>query len=92
MAEWANDANEALTLSLGRCILPSITLNTQECHTVRAEEDQASLGEEETYEDFHPNFTYPVRYGHFLVVSCPLNLQLDIWRRRKDLRVQRPRH
>jgi hypothetical protein len=31
---------------------------------VRAPEDKAALANEETYEDFHPTFTYPVRQYH----------------------------
>jgi hypothetical protein len=40
--------------------------------TVRAEEDKQVLGEEETYEEFHPSFTYPVRLYCMPVPHLPL--------------------
>lgn len=56
--------------------------------TVRSTQDKNSLGKDESYEDFHPTFTYPVRAPN-LHVSFRLTARvLDIWRRREDLWLQ----
>lgn len=66
MAEWAADSNESLKLSLGEyspqfarshstLIPPFFPL-----YPVRAPEDKEVLSEHEDYEEFYPNFTYPV--------------------------------
>ena len=66
MSDWTSDANEALTLSLGM-YLRHICQNTlaYECPNfssiVRSQEDKEALAEDESYGEFHPNFTYPVR-------------------------------
>lgn len=64
MTEWTINSNEALTLSLGQANM--LTVHTAADRklpiplTVRSPADKAVLGEDETYEDFHPTFTYPV--------------------------------
>ncbi|KAJ8589991.1 histone acetyltransferase type B catalytic subunit [Rhizopogon salebrosus TDB-379] len=44
---------------------------------VRAEEDKQVLGEEETYEEFHPSFTYPI-YGEDEKIYGYQDLVIDL--------------
>ncbi|KAF8520175.1 histone acetyltransferase type B catalytic subunit [Hysterangium stoloniferum] len=44
---------------------------------VRAKEDQALLGEDEDYEDFHPTFTYPI-FGEEEKIYGYQNLRVDL--------------
>ncbi|KAL0577366.1 histone acetyltransferase 1 [Marasmius crinis-equi] len=44
---------------------------------VRAPEDKRALGEDETYEDFHPTFTYPI-YGEDETVYGYKGLRIDL--------------
>ena len=64
---WTADANEALSLSLGAHLLPTLSspLRSPPCLPVRAPEDKASLWSREVYEGFHPTFTYPVSPSPF---------------------------
>lgn len=68
--DWTADANEALTLSLGRPLCTNLSI-TNPLRAVRADEDKQVLGDEETYEEFHPTFTYPVCFYLMLLRSLP---------------------
>jgi len=58
--DWTADANDALTLSLGGLSAINLSTPNSALRTVRAGDDRQVLGDEETYEEFHPTFTYPV--------------------------------
>ncbi|KAF8870694.1 histone acetyltransferase type B catalytic subunit [Gymnopilus junonius] len=60
MADWTEDANEALTLSL-----------------VRSSKDKEMLADDETYEEFHPSFTYPI-YGEDEKIYGYRDLLIDL--------------
>jgi hypothetical protein len=62
MANWTANSNEVLHLSLG-ILLRNIGhfLCSPSRRTVRANDDKEVLGDNESYENFHPSFTYPVR-------------------------------
>lgn len=66
MADWTANSNEALTLSLGEYVKAFCpVVRTGRIHdlcyvTVRSKPDKESLATEESYENFHPTFTYPV--------------------------------
>ena len=66
--------------------------------SVRSQKEKDALADGETYEKFHPNFTYPVSRRLFIIFT-PGDLDLKsgimhlvIRRRGKNLRVSRPRH
>ena len=61
MSDWAFDANEALTLSLGTLLNPKSKISDL-ClvNSVRAVKDKEVLAREESHEGFNPTFTYPV--------------------------------
>lgn len=68
MTDWTSDANEALTLSLGmhlrhKCQNTLLTCGPNFSSIVRSQEDKETLAEDESYDEFHPNFTYPVRWA-----------------------------
>lgn len=63
--DWTADANDALTLSLGGSLYTSSSIANTFC-AVRAEEDRQVPGSEETSEEFHPTFTYPVCFYFML--------------------------
>lgn len=67
MADWTADATEALTLSLGQStpIIYTILLNGGR-GVVRSTQDKECLAEDESYENFNPSFTYPVRDAIFI--------------------------
>jgi len=73
MSEWTADSNEALTLSFGsygnlfQCEQTLITCSS----TVRASEDKEMLSPNESYEEFHPTFTYPVRADVSSLLGTP---------------------
>jgi hypothetical protein len=61
MADWTSDATEALNLSLGQLTYPvSLNGGTDVWALVRSRQDTENLAEDESYENFHPSFTYPV--------------------------------
>lgn len=62
--------------------------------TVRAPEDVQALAEDESYEGFHPSFTYPVS-SHLYVWPNPEPFELngpDLRRRRENIWIQRPHY
>jgi histone acetyltransferase 1 len=81
--DWTADANEALTLTLGGSLRTNLRI-TNALRAVRAEEDKQVLGGEETYEEFHPTFTYPVCF-YFMLYAISRDTLLDLRRGGKDL-------
>jgi hypothetical protein len=61
MANWTANSSDALHLSLGILLCKSglFTSSPGFC-IVRANKDKEVLGDNESYETFHPTFTYPV--------------------------------
>lgn len=53
--------------------------------TVRAQEDKQALAENESFEKFHPTFTYPVRASPRLSAHNTDRNEIDIRGRRKDI-------
>ena len=48
--------------------------------TVRAKKDKEVLGESESFENFHPTFTYPVCSFQSFLTDRLTFCHLDIWR------------
>jgi histone acetyltransferase 1 len=58
---WTANSNDALHLSLGIIIRDIVCSEPHSSRlTVRANKDKEALGESESFENFHPTFTYPV--------------------------------
>jgi hypothetical protein len=77
MADWTANSNDALHLSLGT-IFRDIWVVFSAAHLmrfiVRANKDKEVLSDDESFENFHPTFTYPVRTDIPLFCSLtPLN-------------------
>ena len=77
MADWTANSNDALHLSLGT-IFRGILVVFSGAHvmrsTVRANKDKEVLSDGESFENFHPTFTYPVRTNFPLFsLLTPLN-------------------
>jgi hypothetical protein len=72
---WTANSNDALHLSLGIFFRDSVFFGAYITRfTVRANKDKEVLGESESFENFHPRFTYPVcSFQSFLID------QLTLW-------------
>lgn len=88
---WTANSNQALHLSLGtlRClnaIVRACAHPIASCGLVRAKEDTDVLGDDESHEDFHPTFTYPVRV---MCITSPLLYLIPVLSRRYSGRTRR---
>lgn len=96
MADWTANSNDALHLSLGTifCDILAVFSGAHVMRfTVRANKDKEVLSDGESFENFHPTFTYPVRTNFPLFsLLTPLNFggDSDIWRRREYIWVLGP--
>lgn len=90
MSDWTVSANDAVTLSLGASHPTPHVRTTTDVGIVRAAEDKEVLSPNESYEGFHPPFTYPVKpISPFNATSCGDSPDItDIRRGGDHLRLQ----